>query len=82
MPQDQLLISNVGTMDIECFDGTQWRPMWDTTQTDSNLPTAVRISIQLTGSTPGDTQNREPVELVVPIDLQTTTNQTSTGETS
>ena len=80
-PDDQLLLTHVANLEIECYDGTQWRDSWDTTQSDTNLPTAGRFRIQLAGATSDETRARQPIELVVPISLQTTTNQTATGET-
>ena len=80
-PDDQLLLTNVANLEIECYDGSQWRDSWDTTQSDTNLPTAVRFRIQLAGTTSDETRARQPIELVVPISLQTSTNDTSSTGT-
>jgi len=70
-PEDQWLLGNVASVDFDCYDGTQWRNTWDTTMSDTNLPVAVRVRIQMAGGTP----NQPPIVLVVPLDTQTSTNQ-------
>lgn len=72
-PDEQSLMDNVESVDFDCYDGVQWRSAWDTTLSDTNLPVAVRVRIQLAG----DFQNRQPITLVVPLDSQSITNQTS-----
>jgi type II secretory pathway pseudopilin PulG len=77
--EDQLMLRDVSRIDFECFDGTQWTPYWDTTDTTSvntNLPVAVRVRIQL--GRPGAIRS-DAVELLVPIDSQSRTNSTSTA---
>ena len=73
-PQDQWMIGGVESIEFSCFDGTQWRAYWDTTMTDTNLPTAVRVRLQLAGADLG-----QPIEMVVPVDAQSRTNQTVVG---
>ena len=75
--QDQLMLSGVQNIKFTCFDGMQWQDVWDTTgvtSTYTNLPLAVRVDIQLSGSS----ANAGPIEMVVPIDAQTRTNATVT----
>ena len=72
-PDDQWMMGNVQRLDFDCYDGTQWRNAWDTTLGDTNLPMAVRVRIQLAGNTAGSPQ---PIVIVVPIDMQSRTNQT------
>ena len=77
--EDQLLLRDVSRIDFECFDGTQWTPNWDTTDTSSvntNLPIAVRVRIQL--GKPGAVR-ADAIEMLVPIDSQSRTNSTSTA---
>jgi type II secretion system protein J len=76
-PDERVLLANIATLEIECYDGTQWRNTWDSTQQDTNLPVAVRMRILAAEPPP----NPQPIELLVPINVQTTTNQTETGET-
>ena len=47
-PDIQSLLSHVETVEFDCYDGSQWRNSWDTSNGDTNLPTAVRIRILLT----------------------------------
>lgn len=75
-PDEQVLLANINTLEIECYDGMQWRNTWDTTQTDTNLPVAVRMRL-LTAEPPA---NPEPIELLVPLSTQVTSNQTETSE--
>ena len=79
--QDQLMLSGVQDIKFTCFDGAQWQDTWDTTgvtSTETNLPLAVRVDIQMAGNSPA---NAQPIEMVVPIDAQTRTNAvlTTTG---
>jgi type II secretion system protein J len=75
-PEEQWMMGGVENLELLCYDGSQWRDYWDTTVTDTNLPSAVRVRIQLAGDRgggPGST-----MEIVVPIDVQSRTNLTST----
>ncbi len=79
--QDQLMLSGVQDIKFTCFDGAQWQETWDTTgvtSTETNLPLAVRVDIQMAGN---NAASIAPIELVVPIDAQTRTNTvlTATG---
>jgi hypothetical protein len=76
--EDQLMIRGVDNVQFSAYDGTQWNDTWDTTDMTSantNLPVAVRVNIQLTGSG----KNSSPIEILVPIDSQSRTNSTSTA---
>jgi type II secretion system protein J len=76
--EDQLMIRGVDSVQFSAYDGTQWNDTWDTTDMTSantNLPVAVRVNIQLTGSG----KNSSPIEILVPIDSQSRTNSTSTA---
>ena len=76
--QDQLLLNNVQSVAFSCYDGIDWRDLWDTTMTDTNLPLAVRIRIQMAGETPA-ARNDQGIELIVPLTTQSRTNQTETA---
>ncbi|HTI70385.1 MAG TPA: type II secretion system protein GspJ [Candidatus Limnocylindria bacterium] len=67
-PEEQWMMGEVDSFDLECYDGTRWRTTWDTTLGDTNMPTAVRIRINLSKNRGGDARSRQPIELVVPID--------------
>jgi len=75
VPEDQWIMGNVQNLTFDCYDGTQWRNTWDTTSGDTNLPIAVRVTIQLAGENPDDPRAREPIVLFVPIDSESRTNQ-------
>jgi type II secretion system protein J len=74
-PEEQWMMGGVETLEILCYDGSQWRNYWDTTVTDTNLPMAVRVRIQLAGAAGGAAGST--MELVVPIDSQSRTNLVS-----
>lgn len=78
VPDDQWLLGTVESLDFDCYDGTQWRTAWDTTMSDTNLPVAVRVRIQLAGGS----RNRSPITLVVPLDSQSGTNQIQAAASS
>ncbi|HVM62785.1 MAG TPA: type II secretion system protein GspJ [Verrucomicrobiae bacterium] len=75
VPADQWMLGRVQNLTFDCYDGTQWRNTWDTTTGDTNLPVAVRVTIQLAGESPDDPRAREPIVLLVPIDSEARTNQ-------
>ncbi len=72
---DRWLMGDVESLDFDCFTGTDWRNSWDTSLGDTNLPTAVRVRIQLAADRPA-TQNQQPLEMIVPLVSQSRTNQT------
>ena len=80
--EDQLMMRDVASITFSCYDGTTWQDTWDTTSTtsvDTNLPVAVRVTIQMAGN---GSLTAAPIELVVPIDSVSRTNMvltTSTG---
>jgi hypothetical protein len=77
---DQLMLSGVASLKFSCYDGMQWDDTWDTTAPTAiytNLPTAVRVDIKMSGRS-----DMGAIEIVVPIDSQPRTNMvftTSTG---
>ena len=74
--QDQPLLSGVESIRFSCFDGTQWLDTWDTTDTttsDTNLPVAVRVLIQMAGNN-SDNTRPQPIQILVPMDSQSRTN--------
>ena len=71
-PDIQWLMGKVQTVQFDCFDGSQWRNSWDTSTGDTNLPSAVRIRIQLATGEPNSTAaNPQPLEMIVPLVSQT-----------
>ena len=84
-PDREWLLNGVQDLLFYYYDGQQWQNVWDTTQTTNTLPLAIKVQILLLPE-PGQRVAPSPIELVVPIDVQTRTNQTtqstSTGGTS
>jgi hypothetical protein len=78
-PEIQSLITNVQTLQFDCYDGSQWRNTWDTSAGDTNLPVAVRIRIQLAAQQGETSAKQQPLEMLVPLVTQTLTNLTTTG---
>jgi type II secretion system protein J len=78
VPDIQPLLSHVETVDFDCYDGSQWRSSWDTSSGDTNLPTAVRIRIQLVAKSGEDASKKPPLEMLVPLITVTRTNRVAT----
>jgi len=77
-PDTQWLLSGVQTLEFECYDGMQWRNNWDTSQGDTNLPSAVRITLLLAVKEGEDAAAVKPLQMIVPLGSQTTrSNQLS-----
>jgi len=73
---EQWMMSGVDTITVECYDGTEWLPTWDTSDTsttNTNLPSAIRVKIQMAGN---NSSVLDPIEILVPLDSQTRTNRT------
>jgi general secretion pathway protein J len=83
-PVQQWLLSGVEDLAFQMYDGTQWRPTWDSTTTDlasgqtNTLPQAVKVQLLLAPEEKG--RALPPVELLVPIVVQARTNQTQQAE--
>jgi prepilin-type N-terminal cleavage/methylation domain-containing protein len=74
--REQVLLSKVQTLEFQCYDGIVWRDLWDTSLTETNLPSAVRVRLQLVANEGVDTRNVEPLEMIIPIVSQSRTNVT------
>lgn len=77
--EEQWMLGGVESVQFVCYDGAQWQSEWDTTSTSSlntNLPTAVRVLIQMTAKGGGNGRP-QPFEMLVPIDSQSRTNTNS-----
>jgi len=72
-PDDQWLMGNVQSLDFACYDGNNWLDTWDTSMGNTNLPSAVRVRIQLASDNAAGKQ--EPIELIVPLESLSLTNQ-------
>lgn len=78
--EEQLLLTGVNNVTFSYYDGTQWDPNWDTTQV-TNLPTAIKVQIEMYGQNNLTLGQNTPLQLVVPIDVLVTTNLTAAGGT-
>jgi general secretion pathway protein J len=76
-PNEQFLMGNVQTLEFSCYDGANWLPTWDTSMGNTNLPTAVRVRIQLAVDNNVDARSKQPIEMVVPLVSLSRTNQIS-----
>jgi type II secretion system protein J len=70
---DQYLASGVETLNFSYFDGANWLDTWDDT-TETNLPQAVRVNLQLVAANLNETKP-DPIQLLVPLMVQVHTNQ-------
>ncbi len=77
--ETELLMTRVETLDIECFDGYEWRTMWDTTLNDTNLPQAVLFRITPVAKENQDPRTIQPLQMLVQLITQTRTNLTLTS---
>lgn len=77
--EEQLLMSDVESVEFLCYNGTDWRSTWDTSAGDTGLPLAVRIRVQLATENSGAKISREPIELFVPITTVVLTNSLAGG---
>lgn len=69
---DQFVMSGVQSLTFSYFDGTEWNDTWDDS-TQTNLPLAVRVSLQLAPAD-ADSPAPKPVQLLVPLMAQADTN--------
>ena len=79
--EDQWLMGGVESIQFSCFDGAQWLPAWDTSDSttgNTNLPVAVRVLIQMAGNNNPATRP-QPIQILVPIDSQSRSNLTITA---
>ena len=80
---EQFLASGVESLNFSYYDGASWLDTWDDT-TKTNLPIAIRVSLQLASA---DTASfrPQPMQLLVPLMAQVHTNQlddSDTGDTT
>jgi len=78
VPTEQLLLTDVENVFFLYHDGTTWVETWDSTADETRkLPRAIMVRIQFAAETRSDLP--PPVELVVPIVAQASTNSVSGG---
>lgn len=76
---EQRLLRGVERLEFAGYNGTEWRDTWDTALGDVGAPTAVRVRLLLASERSADPPRRQPLELVVPLDVRGSTNQTQTA---
>lgn len=77
--EEQLLVSDVDSVEFLFYNGTDWRNTWDTSSADVGLPQAVRVRVQLAAENQVAKISREPIELFVPITTVLLTNSLAGG---
>ena len=78
-PEEQFLLANVQSLEFSCYDGYDWRESWDTSLGNTNLPSAIRVRIQVGTDRNPDNRSQQPFEMIVPLVTQSRTNQTQTA---
>ena len=77
---EQAVLSNVLSMEVTFYDGTEWKNSWDVPNTDQTLPLAVRVRLA------DGRGSATPIEVLVPWNTQpldpTTTSSTTGTSTS
>jgi prepilin-type N-terminal cleavage/methylation domain-containing protein len=77
-PAEQLLLTDVEDVFFLYHNGTEWAETWDSTADETmKLPRAIKVQIQFAAASQAEL--KPPVELVVPIVVEATTNSVSGG---
>lgn len=79
-PVEQFLLGGVEDVAFLYYDGTDWIDSWDSTTAATKLPHAIMVQIQLV--TEQGQPAPAPIELVVPLVVEASTNQTSQASQS
>ena len=74
----QWLLSGVDRIGFQFYDGSQWRDSWDSSTEEVPMPKGIRVQIEMT--TTNEQTLARPLELVVPIMVQSRTNLTEQSE--
>ena len=69
-------MGNVQDLQFAYYDGANWRDSWDSTIGGTNLPTAVRVRLQVAPDQNAVSRSSDPIELVFPLVSQSRTNVT------
>ena len=78
-PEEIRLAGNIESLEFKCFNGSEWRDTWDTTTAETNLPSAVLVRLLPASDSVVGVGNRKPMELLVPLTVQSSTNSTTVG---
>jgi prepilin-type N-terminal cleavage/methylation domain-containing protein len=75
-PVEQLLLSDVAEVLFFFHDGTDWQESWDSTADETKkLPRAIKVQLQMAAE--DRASRRSPIELVVPVVVEASTNTTA-----
>ncbi len=78
LPSEQPLLEGVENIEFQFFDGTSWMEWWDST-TVTNPLQAIRMQIEFVADLRNERLTKPPIELVVPVVVEASTNQTATA---
>lgn len=76
-PVEQLLLADVAEATFFFHDGTDWLESWDSATADPKLPRAIRLQLQMAFEDRASRQ--QPIELIVPIVIEASTNAPAGG---
>ena len=76
--EEQWLLGGVESVGMQFYSGTEWKTEWDSTTETLPLPKAVKVLITM-AEEDSDLRTRIPMQIVVPILVQGSTNQTQTA---
>ncbi|MEQ2007136.1 MAG: type II secretion system protein GspJ [Limisphaerales bacterium] len=75
-PVEQLLLTDVADVLFFFYDGTDWQETWDSTADETKkLPRAIKVQLQMASEDRASQQ--PPIELVVPLTVEASTNTTA-----
>ena len=77
---EQYLASGIESLTFSYFDGNNWQDSWDDS-TQTNLPMAVRVNVQMAAADQSATRP-DPIQLLVPLMVQSHTNQLDNSDDS
>ncbi len=76
--EEQWLLGGVESVGMLFYSGTEWKTEWDSTTETLPLPKAVKVLITM-AEEESDLRTRIPIQIVVPVLVQGSTNQTQTA---
>jgi type II secretion system protein J len=77
-PEGQWLMGGVREVRLHFYDGLTWTETWDNSTT-TNLPLAIKVQITLAEDRAGSARTPAPIEMVVPVLVQVSTNSTESA---
>lgn len=66
-PEETVLSSDVRSLALRYYDGTDWQTEWDSTDQDNQLPRAVEVTIELDRPTTSDPDARYRMTRIMPL---------------